>query len=1657
MKKVLEMRNKLAANSASNPRWSVATLLLLFTLVSCGGGGDPVSPANNGSATPPVSTAPADTDRVVTGAASKGPISNAGVSFFEIDAFGFPLSTPIASTTTDASGNFTVTIPDGVTGSILVETSGGTFVDESDQEPDPTAKRQITLGPGEGFLSLLPEGATTVAITPYTHTLVRQSQEDTILGNFDEIFSAASDRLSAEIGFDAVTTIPTDPVAPAASATASQVQYAMLLGAFASIVNNASIQLGEATPTYEIIQAVMEDLADGRLDGQYFGDPVIVFRGDTAGNTDATGETDLTNPGATGTATLPTNINFNAELNRFRNNNFANYEGVVVPSPDGDALFNAPPLAQAGPDQTVPQAAAVSLDGSGSSDPDGTIDRFEWIQESGPIVSLTGADTASPTFTAPSAVLAAPAPLVFKLVVIDNEGRGDVDFVQIDVVPALAPTSFVIDELLPPEENGIDTGGGAVISFSQDGTGTIIGDHVFQPGITVFDWTEDAGLITLDFARNGGFVQDRFVDFFDNGLNGEDEIEITETIDFFEFTILVEGTSRDEVDLRAIGQRTFVNLTQGGTLPSESIDETEPVAFYDASVHIRFPDAPGRRMLPTDAQSGTPTLFDDELFDDDLTFNTDFTGFALTKNLSFTWSIEDDGHLRVLFSDDTVGDYFHFSTRDSGQVIGVIYTFPDGTQGSDGFLSFVQDGSAWDAATAAGIYLAEGNERLDDGTVVRNDSFARLNPDGTAVLERFFIDPLSGQRFPDFQSGFLGYCWDVDANGDLVINGIFPQDGLPLSPSECDLLPPDDETSFRFKVLLFEQSGTTYKTLRQEFQNDDPFSGSGILAQRDSAASIFEKSALPSNPAFPIGDNGFVNADASPTTIDILANDVAGDAPIDPATVRLEIPPSSGTVTFNATTGVATYTPDGLSSPGDSFYYRVSDTNGVESTFAPVFLEGAPLADAGGDRRVSSLSSVTLDGTGSTPANGVLTYSWVQIAGDPVTLDDPTIATPTFTAGLSYVTPGVLTFELTTVDSGGNTGTDVANITIDPALQPVNYTVQRLALPSQFGNDILAGNRIELDPGNTGTYADGANISPLTWFESGGKLFLDFSANVGGGHVLSINSFDEAGVPVVETNYLDSIEITLVQEGFGIDEVSSRQLTRVVRTEDGISVPDVVNDNTVSRTVYAPEAALPASVAVGDTRSLMADLSLVITDTSSNGFKLDELTFVDAANGTTRYMGTPFTWLVDVNNNLSVEFATVPTQVVTYYHFETGPSGDIVFAEFDLSGEMRVVADLSYSRNSLNNPPTWSAATVPGIYTTRGSTTLSDGNLVPQDLFYRLHANGVGVLELLAPDESGIPQLTRSSRAICWEIDGNGDLVYNRLIVLDGSGTPLFTGNVPDSTFCTTNAPVEGNLSLRRTNSLFAIDGAMNYQTLVKNEVNNGTGFPFPGGILEFSNTFTRLSEFIPFNGSQVPPIISNSAISIPIPDTPTLLSTQTDLAFNVVDDGPLDFNSVQIVVEPNLGLATVATGPAGNEGDIDYITTLGAPQVTLDLFAEDGVTPITAVNGAEVGKLVATVLDGTSFPLAGVTVNFSATLGQLAATSAITDFNGEARVDITAGNIAGTGGTVSADPTFQDRLIYRISDLDGNLSTYGTIFIDNQVSPITATVPIDVGGLGAP
>ena len=62
---------------------------------------------------------------------------------------------------------------------------------------------------------------------------------------------------------------------------------------------------------------------------------------------------------------------------------------------------NRAPVAHAGTAQTVDERTQVTLDGRGSSDPDGDSLTYWWAQIAGPLATLTNTTSAQLVFTAP--------------------------------------------------------------------------------------------------------------------------------------------------------------------------------------------------------------------------------------------------------------------------------------------------------------------------------------------------------------------------------------------------------------------------------------------------------------------------------------------------------------------------------------------------------------------------------------------------------------------------------------------------------------------------------------------------------------------------------------------------------------------------------------------------------------------------------------------------------------------------------------------------------------------------------------------------------------------------------------------------------------------------------------------------------------------------------------------------------------------------------------------------------------------------------------------------------------------------------------------------------------------------------------------------------
>jgi PKD repeat protein len=72
----------------------------------------------------------------------------------------------------------------------------------------------------------------------------------------------------------------------------------------------------------------------------------------------------------------------------------------------------------------------VTLDGSGSTDPDGTIVKYKWVQTSGTTTPIVNSDSAKATV-----VYTIPGIYVYSLTVTDNSGATATGSTQVTVLP----------------------------------------------------------------------------------------------------------------------------------------------------------------------------------------------------------------------------------------------------------------------------------------------------------------------------------------------------------------------------------------------------------------------------------------------------------------------------------------------------------------------------------------------------------------------------------------------------------------------------------------------------------------------------------------------------------------------------------------------------------------------------------------------------------------------------------------------------------------------------------------------------------------------------------------------------------------------------------------------------------------------------------------------------------------------------------------------------------------------------------------------------------------------------------------------------------------------------------------------------------------------
>jgi hypothetical protein len=206
-------------------------------------------------------------------------------------------------------------------------------------------------------------------------------------------------------------------------------------------------------------------------------------------------------------------------------------EGAQVLFPEVDVTVTClPPVADAGGDKTVPEGSSVTLDGSGSHDPDGTITAYAWSGATAGVGTLSDTSNAVATYSGVDDGVDAVA-----LQVTDDNGLTDTDTTNVtvtNVAPSLTLTSCPV---APTQVGGtvsfsgtftdpgvndthtmtVDWGDG-VVSPAAAATSPVGATHayssagIFDIAVTVADDdggsdTEHCGFVVV-FDPDGGFV-----------------------------------------------------------------------------------------------------------------------------------------------------------------------------------------------------------------------------------------------------------------------------------------------------------------------------------------------------------------------------------------------------------------------------------------------------------------------------------------------------------------------------------------------------------------------------------------------------------------------------------------------------------------------------------------------------------------------------------------------------------------------------------------------------------------------------------------------------------------------------------------------------------------------------------------------------------------------------------------------------------------------------------------------------------------------------------------------------------------------------------------------------------------------------------------------
>lgn len=711
---------------------------------------------------------------------------------------------------------------------------------------------------------------------------------------------------------------------------------------------------------------------------------------------------------------------------------------------------NQPPKADAGPDQTVNEGDTVTLDGSGSSDPDDGIAAYLWEQLEGTQVSLSDETLPKPTFTAPPG----PDPLIFELTVTDRSGASHNDQVSIHVIVAPSENQPPIADAGPDQ------------TVKEGNMVTLDGSNSYDPddGIASYFWNQIAG--TSMILSSPAEVRATFT-ASDGHLGGESlvfELTVTDTKG-------LESTDTVTISISDENQPPVADAGHDQTAREGSLVTLDGSHSYDPDGSIAsyfWEQTDGTAMIlsaPDDVRT-TFTASNGYLGGESLVFEltvTDTRGLSNSDSVTVNVTAEnqppfaDAGPDQTVQEGETVTLDGSASEDPDGSIISYLWHQTGGTAVTLSNITIPQPSFAAPAITGNSETLTfeltvsddQGLRHTDRVTVnithISQPPVASAGPDQTA--EEGDIVILDGSASADPDGEIVSYQWRQTGGSILVklSNAASAQSMFAAPQVESS------GAALRFELLVIDNDGLRHSdkiTVTVLHLNRAPLADAGP----DQTVSEGETVILDASDSSDADDGiaAYLWTQTEGTRVNLSA-------------------PSSPKPVFIA--------PE-ISSESESliFVLTVTDKSGAQTSdqvkITVRYQNRAPVADAGPDQSVGEGCDVTLDGSGSAdPDDGIASYQWLQTGGTPVTLRNDDSIQARFAAPLGLSVTRNLTFELTVTDHAGLAHSDEVSVQI----LLVNRRPIANAGPVQT---VEGGKNVTLD-GSGSSDPDGAIVSYL--------------------------------------------------------------------------------------------------------------------------------------------------------------------------------------------------------------------------------------------------------------------------------------------------------------------------------------------------------------------------------------------------------------------------------------------------------------------------------------------------------------------------------------------------------------------------------------------------